>query len=236
MSGLKFALTQPYQCNYLDDEKEQLLVCMPPEGVMHKKYYEWLITEGFRRSGDQVYRPHCGNCNACTSVRVLTHQFKPTRSQKRVLSKAKDWTFGFVTSLTDEHYRLYESYISARHADGTMYPPSKPQFIQFVQCNWHPAQYLEARHKGQLVALAVTDIFEQAFSALYTFFDPELAQYSPGTLMILQQIEHAKQHGKRYLYLGYQVDGCQKMAYKDKYLPQEQFINGKWSQITKKAE
>jgi len=236
LSGLKFALTQAYQCNYLDDENEQLLVCIPPEGNMRDAHYEWLITEGFRRSGPQVYRPHCSHCSACKSVRVPITAFVPSRSQKRILKKTQSWTFEFVSSLTDEHYALYENYITQRHADGSMYPPSKTQFEQFVNCEWHPPHLLEARCDGKLVAVAVTDIYPDALSALYTFFDPDYDSFSPGTLMILKQIEFAKALSTPYLYLGYQVDACKKMAYKNKFMPQEQFINGKWVFFDKNTE
>jgi len=235
MSGMKFALTQPYQCNYLPDEKEQLLVLMPPESGMQSTHYEWLITSGFRRSGDQVYRPHCDACNACRSVRVLVDEFVPSRSQKRLLSKTKCWQTRFISELSDEHYDLYKRYIEQRHHGGAMYPPSKTQFEHFIRCYWHPPQFLEARIDDTLIALAVTDCFGDAFSALYTFFEPDLSEQSLGTSMILLQIQKAREHGKRYLYLGYQVEGCQKMAYKDKFLPQEQFEQGKWRLIAKKA-
>ena len=37
--------------------------------------------------------------------------------------------------------------------------------------------------------------------------------------MILMQIEQARQLGHDYVYLGYYVEGCQKMSYKHKFLP-----------------
>lgn len=235
MAGLKFALTQPYQCNYLPDQKEQLIVLMPPDNGMDSSHYEWLITSGFRRSGDQVYRPHCGSCEACRSVRVLVNDFKPTTSQKRLLNKMKNWQCRFIPDLDEEHYQLYANYIEKRHADGAMYPPSRSQFEQFIRCYWHPPLFLEARQDGKLVGLAVTDRFGDALSALYTFFDPDIHNMSVGTGMILQQIMKAVEQGKTYLYLGYLVEGCNKMDYKHKFLPQEQFEHGKWRLIDKKT-
>jgi arginine-tRNA-protein transferase len=236
LSGIKFGLTQAYQCNYLSSEKEQLLVCMPPDGIMRSSYYEWLITEGFRRSGDQVYRPHCAQCQACKSVRVRANEFSPSKSQRRILNKSSHWQFQLTRQLNKQHFELYEKYICERHPDGTMYPPSREQFDQFAQCSWHAPHLLEAYDGDKLVAVAITDVFRQALSALYTFFDPDYEHCSPGTVMIMQQIDFAKQMNKPYLYLGYQVDACRKMAYKNKFHPQEQFIKGKWTLFGKNTK
>lgn len=210
-------------------------MCIPPDGLMQTNYYEWLITEGFRRSGEQIYRPHCNQCKACKSVRIKVNDFQPSKSQKRILNKTREWRFSFNRQLNNQHYTVYEKYINERHSDGTMYPPSKPQFEQFIQCSWHPPQLLEAYEGDKLIAVAITDVFHQALSALYTFFDPDYEKFSPGSLMILQQLLFAKQMQKPFLYLGYQVDECRKMTYKNKFLPQEQFIDGKWTLIDKNS-
>lgn len=209
---------------------------MPPDGKMRASYYEWLITEGFRRSGDQVYRPHCANCNACKSVRVRVNEFNPSKSQRRMLNKSSHWDFRLTRLLEDQHFFLYDKYICERHPDGTMYPPSREQFEQFTQCSWHAPHLLEAYDEGQLIAVAITDVFHQALSALYTFFDPAYEKFSPGSIMIMQQIYFAKQMKKPFLYLGYQVDACRKMAYKNKFHPQEQFIQGKWTLFDKNTK
>ena len=90
------------------------------------------------------------------------------------------------------------------------------------------------------MTIAVTDILEDnthtsALSALYTFFDPDYAASSLGTWMILMQIEQAKSSGHQYVYLGYFVEGCQKMTYKHKFHPYEQFIDNQWCLFTKKS-
>lgn len=230
---MKFGLTQTFACSYLDDRDEQLLVFVEdkPTSTYH---YDVLINSGFRRSGDQIYRPHCPACNACQSIRVPVEQFQPSKSQKRVLSSNRDILV--QTSLTDrpEYYELYESYINSRHSDGSMYPASHQQYMSFVQCAWTQPLYLELYQQERLVGVAVTDVLTDAYSALYTFFAPDMANRSLGTLAILKQIEQARRDGKVYLYLGYQVDDCSKMNYKQKFLPHERFFANKWHLITKK--
>lgn len=234
---MKFGLTQPFECSYLEDETEQLLILMD-EAASPRVSYSQLIQAGFRRSGDQIYRPHCPACQACHSLRVLVNEFLPSKSQKRVLKKNQPLRSVLSTTAKESYYPLYEKYISTRHKDGTMYPPTVAQFNSFVQCQWKPPVYVEAYQDEQLVAVAVTDEIEDGFghvgfSALYTFFDPDYDRYSIGTWMILQQIAHAKCKGHDFLYLGYQIDNCQKMQYKRQFFPHERFIANKWERTDK---
>ena len=64
---LKVGLTPRHPCSYLGHEQEQLLVLMDHE-LLNAAGYERLLTAGFRRSGNDIYRPHCPACSACQSV------------------------------------------------------------------------------------------------------------------------------------------------------------------------
>ena len=46
-----------------------------------------LVKRGWRRFGEYFSRPNCDNCNACQSLRIDVENFKPSRSQRRVLKK-----------------------------------------------------------------------------------------------------------------------------------------------------
>ena len=72
---------------------------------------------------------------------------------------------------------------------------------------------------GQLLGCAVVDLLPNALSAIYTYFDPDHAERSLGTLAVLLQIQLAQQLGLKYLYLGYWIEHCQKMNYKTNYRP-----------------
>lgn len=229
---MKFGLTQPFNCSYLPDKDEQLLVYAEEDQDLSLRYGQ-LIQAGFRRSGNLIYRPHCPQCQACQSLRIPVNEFTPSRSQRRLLAKNKYLQTCLTTTPHSGYYPLYAHYINTRHKDGSMYPASVEQYTGLIECSWKPPVFIEAYQDDELVAVAITDDIEQqdglhAFSALYTFFTPELAHASMGTWMILQQIEHAKQKGYHYLYLGYQIDDCQKMNYKTKFLPHERFFENKW--------
>ena len=116
-----------------------------------------------------------------------------------------------------------------------MYPATKEQYQGFILSPWNNALFIEIYATNELIGVAVTDNLASSLSALYTFFKPDQQQRSLGNFAILQQIELAKSLNKPFLYLGYQIDTCQKMSYKQNFLPHERFFDDKWQLITKKA-
>jgi arginyl-tRNA--protein-N-Asp/Glu arginylyltransferase len=241
---MKFGITTTFACSYLPEQDEKLLIFMSDTQPTMLEY-DYLISAGFRRSGTQVYRPHCGSCNACESIRLPVNTFTPSKSQKRVMKRNQDLTIRVSHHDKPEYYSLYESYINQRHADGSMYPATLEQYEGFVLSPWNSALFIEfyttdqhttGEHANEeLVGVAVTDNLVSSLSALYTFFKPEEQHRSLGNFAILQQIKLAKSLNKAFLYLGYQIDACQKMSYKRNFLPHERFFNDKWQLITKKV-
>jgi len=232
---LKVGLTPEHPCSYLDHQQEQLLVLME-HSLLNASGYERLLTAGFRRSGNDIYRPHCPRCQACQSLRIHADHFRPSRSQQRIRHRNRD--IDIVLSVDDkpEYYLLYEKYIRGRHQDGSMSPPDQRQYESFIHCKWLPPLYMEMRCAGELVGVAATDQLPHSLSAMYTFFDPDLADRSLGTFAILSQLELAKNTGRSWLYLGYLVEACRKMNYKRNYLPHELLIAGKWKNIDSRPE
>ena len=229
-SNLTFGVTRDFPCSYLTDQQEKLLIAVD-ERLHTPKNYGWLMANGFRRSGDQIYRPNCPTCNACQSVRVITDEFVPSKSQKRLLKKNKEFAIEVSNDFSSNYYPLFETYINTLHTDGSMYPASIEQFHSFLKCNLSPQLFLEIWHQGELVSVAVTDVLPNSLSAVYTFYQPSYRKQSMGMYSILQQIELCKTLAKPYLYLGYQIDDCQKMNYKTKFNPYQRFINNNWQTV-----
>src|SRR3546814_493235 len=96
---------------------------------------------------------------------------------------------------SDEHFTLYQRYLGARHAGAGMDNPAPEDFDQFLRSRWSQTRFLELRRGKRLLAVAVTDELPQALSAVYTFFEPEQAARSLGTLAVLQQIQWAQREG-----------------------------------------
>jgi arginine-tRNA-protein transferase len=210
-------------------EQRAVTLFADPKGRMDSHLYSRLSTIGFRRSGDFVYRPHCGTCNACVSVRLPIDEFTPSRQQKRVWKMNADIeVIKRPAEFCDEHYQLYERYITQRNFDGDMYPPSEEQYKSFLISDWLDIFFYEFRVNGKLLAVAVGDVLDCGLSAVYTFFDPDEEKRSLGTYAILWQIEESKRLALPHLYLGYWIRNCNKMSYKIKFRPIELLINNEW--------
>lgn len=232
---LQFGVTRESQCGYLDAQQERLLVAVtdgnPP---MSAALYEHLLSHGFRRSRNDVYRPYCRFCQACESLRVLADEFVHSRNQRRVISKNRYLTRKLVTAPGEDYAALFCDFIEQRHKDGAMYPPDPDSFWQWCACDWMQTQFVEWRDRDdQLVMVSVIDNLPNALSAMYTFFDAALAKRSLGTYSILQLIELCQQQNKAYLYLGYQIDACNKMNYKARFTPNERLIGNQWKKAVK---
>ena len=230
--NFQLGITKSFPCNYLDDQEERLLVAT--DNRLHNaEHYDWLMSQGFRRSGDQIYKPYCINCSACQSIRVPVKDFLASKSQKRNLKKNAELSLQVSESLKADYYALYEKYINEVHADGAMYPANYEQYQSFLQSNITKQLFIELYDMDKLVAVAVTDNLNSALSAVYTFYDPQYKTRGIGVFGILKQIELAQQMGKKYLYLGYQIDECQKMNYKNRFHKHERLVNNSWELINK---
>ena len=58
LQQLAFYATEAHPCAYLPDQ-EALNLLADPEANMSTEIYSTLINLGFRRSGSNLYRPHC---------------------------------------------------------------------------------------------------------------------------------------------------------------------------------
>jgi arginine-tRNA-protein transferase len=103
--------------------------------------------------------------------------------------------------------------------------------MRMMQSSWCTTRLAEFRINRKLIAVAVTDWLVNSLSAVYTFFDPEFSDYSPGTFAILKQVEEAKRTRRRYLYLGYWIKECSKMAYKSNFQATEIFDGHAWTEF-----
>ena len=228
----QFGLTKSFPCNYLANENERLIVVTNGQYINNENYQR-LLMSGFRRSGDQVYRPHCQQCKACESIRIPVKEFKPSRSQKRILATNRDLEARIVFKANDSYFPLYQNYINSNHRDGSMYPANKEQYTNFIFSEHISQLFIEIYQQEKLVAVAVCDNLVNSLSALYTFYDPTLSKRSLGKYAILKQIELSKKLHKHYVYLGYQIDSCAKMNYKSQYYPHERLQNENWIRFEK---
>ena len=231
LAAIKFFVTPTHRCSYLPEQDATTLFADPKTEVDRDLYSE-LSEMGFRRSGNYLYRPHCKLCSACIPVRIPVDQFKHSRKHRRVWRRNADLTVSQRNaSYSDEHYKLYEKYISQVHGDGDMYPPSMEQYQSFLLSDWSNTIFTEFRLEGELVCVAVTDLMDNGLSAVYTYYNPDLMKRSLGVYAVLWQIEDTKKRALPAVYLGYWIKQCPKMKYKKEFKPLEMFINNRWESL-----
>ncbi len=231
MISIPLFLTDTSPCSYLDKKNTQSAF-VHPSFKLNSTIYSQLIAQGFRRSGNEVYRPHCPTCSQCIASRLSVEQFVLNRNQKRCLKKNQQTT-AIVKPAQFEaaHYQLYLHYQQYKHKGGDMANSSKEDYINFLGSQWCHTLFVEFSIAGELAAVAVVDLLDNALSAVYTFFDPKFSNFSLGTYAVLWQQNHAKNLRLKYVYLGFWVKDCQKMSYKTQFQPLQGFINNTWECI-----
>lgn len=232
MKDIQYYITPPHRCSYLEDRSARMVFIDPQQPVDQVSLSE-LSRQGFRRSGDFIYRPECHHCRQCLSARVPVALFSPNSSQKRAIKRNQDLRMEVrpTRQATKIHYRLYERYINQRHCDGDMYPPSREQFDKFLVESCASSFFIEFWLADRLMCVATCDELDDGLSAVYTFFDPDENSRSLGTFAILKQIEWIQQQGKPFVYLGYWVPEAPKMTYKMQYSPLEILLEGRWQRL-----
>ncbi|HHW4680986.1 MAG TPA: arginyltransferase [Xylella taiwanensis] len=235
---LQLFKTSHQACGYWPDRSACNLVIDPSDARL-SAIYPQALAWGFRRSGNLLYRPHCKHCGACIPVRINVNAFVPNRSQRRCLARNATLVTRIVPAeRSAEHLSLYRRYLHQRHPDGGMEGHGANEFDQFLIGRWGYGRFMEIREPttngtpGQLLAVAVTDLTEQALSAVYTFYEPDAAARGLGTLAILHQIHWAQREQRPYLYLGYWIKDHFKMDYKRRFQALEMYDGNHWRHFT----
>ena len=225
---LAFYRTLPHECGYLP-HRQTVNAVVDPALPLNTDLYSRLAELGFRRSGARLYRPACPSCSACIALRIPVAQFQPSRTQRRVWKKDGDLTIEErPAAFRDDHFELYRRYLRSRHPFGGMDDPRPDDYLSFLACPGIDTRFYDIRLAGRCIAVAVADVLSNGLSAVYTFYDPELDERSLGVYAILQQIEISRRLGLPWLYLGYWIEECRKMSYKNLYRPHELFMGGHW--------
>lgn len=238
----QFYLTAPSACPYLPGREERK-VFTHIVGKRARELNEILTQGGFRRSQTIAYRPACESCRACVSVRVVVDDFAPSANMRRILKDNADLVGAPAPNRpSSEHYALFRRYLDARHADGGMVDMTVLDYSMMVEDSHVDTRIVEYRRRGPdtaingrgrgpTLAVCLTDVLDDGLSMVYSFYEPEEAHRSLGTLMILDHIARAKAMGLPYLYLGYWVEGSKKMGYKARFLPQERLMAQGWVRV-----
>lgn len=226
---IQLGLTSEHSCSYLAEQAERLVFTLPDQ-PLSPDLYQQLMNYNFRRTGQQLYRPYCANCQACQAVRIPAAHFVPSTSQRKLLKNAakKQWHYRVIPAGDAmQYFDLYQQYISVIHAGGVMDPPDPEHLQSMFQCDWLNILVLEQYLQQQLVGVMILDQLPDGLSAVYSFYQPA-TELALGKLAILATLEYLATTPSAYLYLGYYIFECQKMAYKADFAPQQRLIAGNW--------
>ncbi len=230
-------LSLPYPCNYLPGNQATTLF-VDPGYSMEEASFSHYTQQGFRRSGNLIYRPQCRGCQSCASVRVPVAEFAPSRSQRRTWLKNQNLDAVIVPGrYSAHHFDLYRRYQANRHPDSSMNnddPSLYEEFLFSRFANTHIIEFHTPAARGceaKLIAAAVIDVLPSALSAVYTFFDPDLSARGLGIYAVLWQIAHAQHQGLKWVYLGYWIENCVKMDYKANFRPLQVYRNRRWQTL-----
>jgi len=199
-----------------------------------------LTQGGFRRSQNIAYRPACENCSACVSARLPAADYIFSRSEKRVL--ARNGSLGrhvVEAEATREQFELLRRYLTSRHAGGGMAEMTWPDYVAMVEdtaVRTHLVEYREPskdRGPGDLAACVLVDQLSDGLSLVYSFYEPTFTRRSLGSFVILDHVIQAGLVDLPYVYLGYWVEGSQKMNYKARFRPLELLRADGWMRVSR---
>jgi len=222
-------LDEPSRCPYLPGRTARLPLRLPARRLRPQELAQRLAA-GDRRQGLLLYRPACPACQACEAIRIDMQEYHPSKTQQRILRRGDAQLQTAIGQPTGsaEKVALYNRHKIERGLltrDGLIDTDGYEQFLVDTCADTIELTY---RHQGTLIGAALADRAADALSAVYCFYDPSYAHFSPGVYSILKQLALCRAWGLRYLYLGLYVADCRSMAYKARYLPHERLIGGEW--------
>ncbi len=212
-----------YPCAYLPGRDVRMLYRYVRQAT--PEFASAVIQRGWRRFGNYFFHPICQGCNACKSLRIDVQTFHPSRSQRRVVRKnAATEIILRSPTITPAHLQLYNRYHRWKaEKDGWKHREinEREYYENFVEGAHDFGYEVLYFHDEILVGVDLIDILDDGISAIYFFHDPDYARLSLGTYSLIYQIGLARRLGKRWVYLGYWVDGCKAFSYKENFPPEE---------------
>ena len=225
----RFYSTDLGPCPYLPGRQERRLVALV-EGETGNERLDLLTEAGFRRSQGFLYKPVCPGCCACVPVRIIVAQYRPGRTLRKILKRNADLTATPQPARADdETFALFKRYLGSRHAEGGMARMDEKAFCEMIEGSPPTTRLVHFRDPtGRLLGASLTDRVRTGLSGVYKFFEPEEDRRSLGTQMILWHVAEAARAGLPYVYLGYWIAECRKMAYKARFGPLERLDGAVW--------
>jgi len=183
-----------------------------------------LLANGWRHFGSYFFRYNLGffdlDIQRVLPLRIRLADFKPSKSQRRVLRQNEDLEITLndvaidetIEQLFDRHKRRFVQNV----------PPS---IYEFLPPGTSPCdvRQLSVRKNGELIAASFFDVGERTTSGVYAIFEPLEQMRSLGIFTMLKEIEYAIETGREFYYQGYAYEGESFYDYKKRFRGTEMF-------------
>lgn len=213
---IRLAIGAAGDCPYLDGQQARYAILQQADKA--RIPYAILVENGFRRDGNYIFRPTCESCQACQSLKVDVAAFRYSRRYRRNLANNQDLTIETASlEILPKYFSLFSRYQEWRHPE--QHHMLNEDSLKHFQDDDIDSFALIARHQGTPIAVSIVDQLSTGLSAVYTFYEPDEFKRGLGTHMILQMIRYCEERALPWLYLGYYVQDCQKLRYKEEFRP-----------------
>jgi len=235
---LIFHRSVPLPCPYVEGRFERRIVAELTREQVRSGLFDDLTAAGFRRSHNMIYRPACPTCSACVPVRILVDRFTPRRTLKRTWRANAATRVAVVPAIaTREQYALFHLYQRRRHAGGDMALMTFGDYKALIEESAADTRLIELREPdGSLIGCCLFDTTADGLSAVYSFYSAEHEKRGLGSMIVMWLIEEARAQGRAYVYLGYWIEECRKMAYKIRFMPLETLGPDGWREFVPPAQ
>ena len=192
--------------------------------------------EAFKRHGadfvvERDLRRLVERMNGLTDTPLLSFE----QVEREVVARDRELDNPFTKDLQVTAIHGARRYLADRHPGGGMAGMDEDDFADMVEQSPVKTFMVEYREPsaggkpGKLVGACLTDQQGDGLSMIYSFYDVGSdARPGLGTAIILDHITRAAKAGLPYVYLGYWVEGSDRMAYKAKFKPLERLTRDGW--------
>jgi leucyl-tRNA---protein transferase len=213
----------PEVCSYLPSQQSiiEARIVLGMSGAD----YGAMLARGWRRFGCNFFRPRCEACQECRSIRVEVDAFRPSRSQRRALRRNRDIRVEVgAPGLTAAKLDLYQRYhrdMAVRRGWPDRRLGAEEYWESYVLGAEDFGREFQYWRGEELVGVGLVDVLPEALSSVYFYHAPEWRALAPGHFSVLTELAYARQHGQRYLYLGYWIEANGSMSYKARFKPHQ---------------
>jgi arginyl-tRNA--protein-N-Asp/Glu arginylyltransferase len=216
-------------CLYLPHQLARMPLQVPTSKLTPEQL-DQMLAVGYRRSGWFFYKTQCPKCAACEPLRLEVDQFQASRSQRRAQKRGDRFLQTRIgpPSIDARRLELFNRHRSERQLSQGDGPVDLSDYQAYLVNSYTAVLELSLWLEEKLIAVSITDVGNDSLSAVYCYFDPDHAEFNPGTYAILQQLNLARVRGFRWLYLGLMVAANSHLKYKANFRPHQRLIAGQW--------